>query len=175
MSRLESSQERNKRHRPTRVDISYTLHLPNGTQVQERLPFVLGVMADLSGDEVKDADLKDTERKFHWIHKDNFDEILAKLKPGLKYTVPDTLRGEGLLQVDLQFRGIDDFHPDQIVQRVPQLKAQQERRKRLENLLSMLGSDPRLEARLQEIVDDPAKRSLLLARIASLDAGGSEQ
>jgi type VI secretion system protein ImpB len=175
MSRLESSQERNKRHRPTRVDITYTLHLPNGTQVQERLPFVLGVMADLSGEEVKDADLIDVERKFHHIHKDNFDEILAKLKPGLRYTVPDTLRGEGLLRVDLQFRGIDDFHPDKIVQGVPELKAQQERRKRLENLLSMLGSDPRLEARLQEIVDDPAKRSALLARIASLDAGGSEQ
>jgi predicted component of type VI protein secretion system len=54
------------------------------------------------------------------------------------------------------------------------LKAQQERRKRLENLLSMLGSDPRLEARLQEIVDDPAKRAALLTRIASLDGGVTE-
>jgi type VI secretion system protein ImpB len=175
MSRLENSQERNKRIRPTRVDITYTLHLPNGTQVQERLPFVMGVIADLSGDAERTEDLKDKERKFHHIHKDNFDEILAKLTPGLKYTVPNTIRGDGLLQVNLQFRGIDDFHPDQIVQSVPQLKAQQERRKRLENLLSMLGSDPRLEARLQEIVDDPAKRSALLARIATLDGGGSEQ
>jgi type VI secretion system protein ImpB len=174
MSRFDNSQERNKRNRPTRVDITYTLHLPNGTQVQERLPFVLGVIADLSGDQVKDEDLKHPSREFLHIHKDNFDEILARIKPSLNYTVADTFRGQGLLRVDLQFRGIDDFHPDQIVQAVPQLQAQLERRKRLENLLSMLGSAPRLEARLQDIVDDPEKRSALLARIASIDGGGSE-
>jgi type VI secretion system protein ImpB len=184
MSRLGSSQLRNKRDRPTRVDVTYTLHLPDGTQRQERLPFVIGVIADLKGDlkdepSPEDAEksqasgLADRTRDFRHIHKDNFDEILAYSKPYLKFAVADVLRGQGLLQVELDFKALDDFHPDQIVRNVPQLVAERERRKRLEVLLGMLGSDPRLEERLQEIVDNPAKRSEFLAEMARRETGGN--
>ena len=101
--------------------------------------------------------LADRTRDFRHIHKDNFDEILAYSRPYLKFAVADTLRGQGLMQVELDFKALDDFHPDQIVRNVPQLVAEQERRKRLEVLLGMLGSDPLLEERLQEIVDNPGQ------------------
>lgn len=178
MGRLSRSQLKNVRDRPTRVDVVYTLHLPDGTQVQERLPFVIGVIADLKGDLRDDeADgeyrpLKDSRRDFAHIHKDNFDEILAHIRPHLKFAVPDTLRGSGLYQVSLDFNALDDFHPDQVVRNVPPLRAEQERRKRLENLLGMLGSDPRLEQRLQEIVDDPKKRAEFLAGMTQREMGG---
>ena len=77
------------------------------------------------------------------------------------------------MQVELDFKALDDFHPDQIVRNVPQLAAERERRKRLEVLLGMLGSDPRLEERLQEIVDNPAKRSEFLAEMARRETGGN--
>jgi type VI secretion system protein ImpB len=184
MARLASSQLRNKRERPTRVDVTYTLHLPDGTHVQERLPFVIGVIADLHGDPRDEpaqdetqgstaAGLSDRRREFRHIHKDNFDDILAYSNPHLKFALPNTLEGEGLLQVELDFKALDDFHPDQVVRSVPQLSAEQARRRRLEVLLSMLGSDPALEQRLQEIVDNPAKRSEFLAAMARRDMGGS--
>jgi len=179
MGRLSRSQLKNIRDRPTRVDVVYTLHLPDGTQVQERLPFVIGVIADLKGDRRDDAPadeylpFSDTGRDFAHIHKDNFDEVLAHIKPHLKFAVADTLRGEGLFQVDLDFNALDDFHPDQVVRNIAPLRAEHERRKRLENLLGMLGSDARLEQRLQEIVDDPKKRADFLAGIAQREMGGS--
>ncbi len=184
MSRLVNSQGRNKRERPTRVDVTYTLHLPDGTQVQERLPFVVGVIADLKGDlkdeptaddadEVVGSGLSDRRRDFIHIHKDNFDEVLAQSKPYLKFAVANELDGTGHLQVSLDFATLDDFHPDQIVRNVPQLSAGRERRKRLEVLLGMLGSDPRLEERLQEIVDNPTKRSEFLAEMARRESGGN--
>jgi type VI secretion system protein ImpB len=179
MGRQTQSQTRNTKERPTRVDVVYKLHLPDGTQVQERLPFVIGVIADLKGDVRDDAPASeclpfdDKDRNFAHIHKDNFDDILAHLKPHLKFAVADTLRGTGLFQVDLDFRALDDFHPDQIVRNVAPLKCEQERRKRLENLLGMLGSDPRLERRLQEIVDDPKKRAEFLAEMTRRETGGS--
>ena len=185
MSRLANSQIRNKTDRPTRVDVTYTVHLPDGTQVQERLPFVVGVIADLRGD-IKDkpvvddgssaprgVGLADKDRDFRHIHKDNFDEMLAYFEPHLKFTVANTLKGDGLMQAVLDFRALDDFHPDQIVRSVPQLAAEHERRKRLEILLSMLGSDQRLEDRLQEIVDNPAKRAEFMAEMARRETGGS--
>jgi type VI secretion system protein ImpB len=181
MGRLSRSQLKNIKDRPTRVDVVYTLHLPDGTQVQERLPFVVGVIADLKGDFRDDAPedefvpLKDRSRDFAHIHKDNFDEILAHIRPHLKFAVADTLHGKGLFQVDLDFNALDDFHPDQIVANVAPLHAEQLRRKRLENLLGMLGSDPRLEQRLQEIVDDPKKRAEFLAGMAQRDTEGGAQ
>jgi type VI secretion system protein ImpB len=181
MGRLSKSQSKNVKDRPTRVDVVYTLHLPDGTQVQERLPFVIGVIADLKGDPRDDAPedeylpFKDTARDFAHIHKDNFDEILAHTKPHLKFAVADTLRGKGLFQVELNFSALDDFHPDQIVRNLAPLEAQHQRRKRLENLLGMLGSDPRLEQRLQEIVDDPKKRSEFLAEMTQRETGGGTQ
>ena len=167
MSKLASAQERVRRARPSRVEITYALHLPDGTHVQEKLPLVIGVIADLTGDvEEERSPLVDSSRDFRRIHKDNFDEVLAKAKPHLKFEVPDRIKGKGRFQLDLHFRELDDFHPDQIVRNVPELRAEQDRRKRLENLLNMLGSDPRLEARLQEIVDDPQKRAEFLAEMA---------
>ena len=175
MSRLASSQERVRRALPSRVEIAYTLHLPDGTERQEKLPFVIGVIADLTGDVEEDRpDLRDLSRDFRHIHRDNFDEVLARAKPHLKFTVKNTLQGGdqgGLMQVDLSIQSLEDFHPDQVVRNIPVLRAEQERRKRLENLLNTLGSDPRLEAQLQQIIDDPRKRAEFLAKMAHRDDG----
>jgi type VI secretion system protein ImpB len=155
------------------VEIAYTLHLPDGTHVQEKLPLVVGVIADLTGDAEEDRpEIRDPSRDFRHIHKDNFDDVLAKAKPHLKFVVPNAIRGQGEFLVDLHFRELDDFHPDRLVQSVPELRAEQERRKRLENLLNLLGSDPMLEARLQEIVDNPQKRAEFLKEMSRLEAGG---
>jgi type VI secretion system protein ImpB len=155
------------------VEIAYTLHLPDGTHVQEKLPLVVGVIADLTGDAEEDRpEIRDASRDFRHIHKDNFDDVLAKARPHLKFRVPDVIRGQGEFPVDLHFRELDDFHPDRVVQSVPELRAEQGRRKRLENLLNLLGSDQMLEARLQEIVDNPQKRAEFLEEMSRREGGG---
>ena len=175
MSRSLSSQERVRRSLPSRVEITYTLHLPDGTERHEKLPFVIGVIADLSGDVEEDRpDLRDPSRDFRHIHKDNFDKVLERAKPHLKYTVKNTLKGQNsadLLLVDLDIKSVDHFHPDQVVEQIPELRAERERRKRLVNLLNTLGSDPRLESQLQQIIDDPDKRAEFLARMAHREDG----
>ena len=107
------------RNRPPRVQITYDVEIGDAVEKKE-LPLVVGLMADLSGKPLNPpAKLK--ERRFVEIDRDNFNEIMAKIAPRLDMSVPDTLKGEGNLKVELNFTEFDHFHPEAIVSQVPRL------------------------------------------------------
>lgn len=167
MSRFKSVQDEVRRVRASRVEITHAVHLPNGTTTQESLPLILGVIADLAGDaEGPRESLRDASRDFVRVHKDNFDEVLAGHKPRLGFDVADTLREQGQIKVNLEFRRLTDFHPDAVAQQVPELRDQLRTRKLLEEMRNLLSSRPDLEEQLAEIVSDPAKRAQLLDEVA---------
>jgi type VI secretion system protein ImpB len=167
MPRYEPTQARVKQTRESRVQITHEVHLPDGTVAQESLPLAIGVIADLSGDsEAAKLSMFDQNRDFVRINKSNFDTILEGHKPRVAFGVPNTLTGKGDLAVDLSFERLDDFHPDAVAARVPEIREQLDTRKRLDQLRSRLSGNPRLEAQLEEIISDPARRAQLLAEMA---------
>ncbi len=103
-----SSQKFIARNRAPRVQIEYEVEL-YGAQKKVQVPFVMGVMADLSGDRNRCPPVD--ERKFLTIDVDNFDERMKSMKPRVAFRVPNTLTGEGQLNVDITFESMDDFSP----------------------------------------------------------------
>jgi len=108
------------RNRPPRVQITYDVEIGDAIEKKE-LPFVVGLLADLSGDQV-DSKPKLRDRRFVEIDRDNFNEVMAKISPKVGVKIPDVLKGDGELKIDLEFRKFDDFHPESIVKQVPRLK-----------------------------------------------------
>ncbi len=167
MASGDGTQAQVSRDDESRVKLVYREH-KGDARVEQELPLVIGVIADLSGDDPTDrGPLIESDRQFRHIHRDNFDAVLAAARPRVELQVDDVAGGRGQLRIELEFREFNDFHPDQLVGRIAELRALRDRRKRLENLLAMLANDPRLEHRLQEIVDDPAKRKQLLDDVAA--------
>src|SRR3978361_578567 len=115
-----SSQKFIARNRAPRVQIEYDVEL-YGAQKKIQLPFVMGVMADLSGNPTE-ALPGVADRKFLEISMDNFDDRLKAMKPRVAFQVPNTLTGEGNLSVDLTFESMDDFSPAAIASKVEGLK-----------------------------------------------------
>ena len=101
------------RNRPPRVQITYDVETGDAVEKKE-LPLVVGLMADLSGKPLNPP-VKLKERRFVEIDRDNFNEIMGKIAPRLDMSVPDTLKGEGNLKVELNFTEFDHFHPEAIV------------------------------------------------------------
>lgn len=148
----ESTQKKLDRVRKPRVQIKYEVE-ENGAMVKKELPFVVGVMGDFSGNnpEEKPPSLKD--RKFVNIDRDNFDEVMAKMKPGLKMKVDNKLKNDGSqMSVDLQFRSMEDFEPGAVVNQVQPLREMLEARNKLRDLLSKADASEDLEAKLEEIL-----------------------
>ena len=109
----ESTQHKLDRVRPPRVQITYDVEIGGAIQMKE-LPFVVGILADLAGQQ--DALPRLKERKFVQIDRDNFNQVLANVAPRLKYKVPNQIKKDGsTLSVDLTFRNLDDFHPAAVV------------------------------------------------------------
>jgi type VI secretion system protein ImpB len=135
------------------VHITYEVELDGATQ-QKELPFVVGVLADLSGKSDKPLPaLK--KRKFVGIDRDNFDEVLAGIKPRLSFTVDNLLRDDGETHlVTLEFQEMADFDPVQVARRVEPLRELLKLREQLANLLHKMDGNDRLEEALQEIVRD---------------------
>ncbi|OGT64540.1 MAG: type VI secretion system-associated protein [Gammaproteobacteria bacterium RIFCSPHIGHO2_12_FULL_45_9] len=155
----ESTQHKLDRVRTPRVQITYDVETGGAVEKKE-LPFVVGVMADLSGKPVEAlAKLKD--RRFVEIDRDNFDKILDSAKPRVAYRVKNRLQGkEGEneeLNVELKFTQMDDFNPGKLVQQVPALRKLYEARERLKDLLAKLDGNDALDEVLQSITSDPAK------------------
>jgi len=140
------------RNRPPRVQITYDVETGESVERKE-LPLVVGVMADLSGQPLLPLP-KLKERRFVDIDRDNFNEILAHIAPRLDLTVPDTFKGEGSLQVDLNFTDYDHFHPEAIVRQVPRLARLLEARQQLRDLLAKLDGNDELDALLDSIVNN---------------------
>ncbi|MDD4882273.1 MAG: type VI secretion system contractile sheath small subunit, partial [Gallionellaceae bacterium] len=129
-----SSQKFIARNRAPRVQIEYDVEL-YGAQKKVQLPFVMGVMADLTG-KPAEALPAVADRKYLNIDVDNFDERLKSMKPRVAFPVPNTLTGEGNINVDITFESMDDFSPAAVAKKVESLNKLLEARTQLANLLT---------------------------------------
>ena len=164
----ESQQQKLSRIRRPRVHITYDVET-NGAMSKVELPFVVGVMADLSG-QPKDPLPPMKERKFVNIDRDNFNDVLAKMAPRLAMKVPNKLTGqEGNLGVELNFKHIDDFEPDKVAAQVPALKELLDMRLRLGQLLTKLEGNDKLESMLTDILGNTEK-AMALAKEMGVEA-----
>ncbi|MDA9719613.1 type VI secretion system contractile sheath small subunit [Betaproteobacteria bacterium] len=136
------------RNRPPRVQITYDVEIGDAIEKKE-LPFVVGLLADLSGDQDLQPKLRD--RRFVEIDRDNFNEVMAKISPKLGVKIPDVLKGDGELNIDLEFRKFDDFHPESLVKQVPRLEKLLLARQYLRDLVAKLDGNDELNTVLSEI------------------------
>ena len=162
-----SSQKFIARNRAPRVQIEYDLEV-YGAEKKVNLPFVMGVMADLSG---KPAEALPPvgERKFLEIDVDNFDERLKSMKPRVAFQVPNTLTGEGNLSVDITFESMDDFSPAAIAQRIEPLRKLLEARQQLSNLVTYMDGKTGAEQLVERIMSDPDLLKSLAAQAKPAD------
>ncbi|GAJ30079.1 type VI secretion system contractile sheath small subunit [Acidomonas methanolica] len=165
-----SIHEKLARVRRPRVHITYEVET-EGAEVVRELPFVVGVIGDFSGDPT--IPLRPfAERRFIQIDRDNFDEVMQRMAPGLKLKVANTLKGgDETMAVDLAFNSIEDFEPQRIVEQVPALKALLETRNRLRDLMSKADRSEELEALLERILKNNDELSALNAEFASRTEG----
>ena len=156
-----SSQKFIARNRAPRVQIEYDVEL-YGAEKKVQLPFVMGVLADLSG---KPADPLAAvgDRKFLEIDTDNFDSRMKAMKPRAAFAVPNTLTGEGDLKVDITFESMEDFSPAAVARKVDALNKLLEARTQLSNLVTYMDGKGGAEELLAKVLDDPA----LLATLAA--------
>lgn len=149
----QSSQKFIARNRAPRVQIEYDLEL-YGAEKKINLPFVMGVMADLSGNPAEALPGVD-QRKFLEIDIDNFDDRLKASKPRVAFQVDNTLTGEGKLPVELTFESLDDFSPAAVAGKVESLKKLLDARKQLTNLLAYMDGKSGAEGLLNKVLSDP--------------------
>lgn len=156
----ESVFEKKKRIRPPRVHITYEVET-GGAMVMKELPFVMGVMSDLSGNP-KESLPRLKDRKFVEIDRDNFDDVLASMKPRLAFRVDNKLQDDGSeLAVELEFNKLADFNPDAVARQVGPLNDLMEIRSKLKDLLSRTEGNDRLEELLNGIIENPEVREKL--------------
>ena len=157
----QSSQKFIARNRAPRVQIEYDEEL-YGAEKKIQLPFVMGVMADLSG---KPADplAPVAERKFLDIDVDNFDSRMKGMAPRVAFQVPNTLTGDGQLNVELTFDRMEDFSPAAVAQKVDALKKLLEARQQLANLITYMDGKAGAEALVSKLLQDPALLQTLAA------------
>ena len=141
------------RVRKPRVHITYDVETEGAAIVRE-LPFVMGVMGDFSGDPT--APLQSmTDRKFVQIDRDNFNDVMSRMNPGLKLKVDNKLSEEGgQMAVDLKFNAIEDFEPARVAQQVPALRALMETRAKLRDLMSKVDRSEELEGLLEKVLQN---------------------
>jgi type VI secretion system protein ImpB len=156
-----SSQKFIARNRAPRVQIEYDVEL-YGAEKKVQLPFVMGVMANLSG---KPAEaLPDVaDRKFLDIDIDNFDQRLKAMKPRVAFQVPNTLTGDGNIMIDLTFDSMDDFSPAAVARKVDSLRKLLEARQQLANLLTYMDGKTGAEGVIRQLLQDPALLKALAA------------
>lgn len=159
----ESMQHKLDRVRRPRVQITYDVET-NGAMVKTELPFVVGVLADLSG-QPKEALKPMKERKFAVIDRDNFNDILAKSAPRLAMKVPNRLTGDGdsKLAVELNFKSYEDFEPARVAEQVAPLRELLSMRQRLTELLSKMEGNDKLESLLADVLGN-TERAMALAK-----------
>lgn len=156
-----SSQKFIARNRAPRVQIEYDVEL-YGAEKKVQIPFIMGVMADLSGKPAEPLPPV-ADRKFLEIDVDNFDDRLKAMKPRAAFRVPNTLTGEGELTVDLTFESMDDFSPAAVAKKVDALNKLLEARTQLSNLMTYMDGKSGAEELIARVMQDPA----LLQSLAS--------
>ncbi len=148
-----SSQKFIARNRAPRVQIEYDVEV-YGAEKTVQLPFVMGVMADLSGNPAEPL-APVADRKVLEIDVDNFDARLKAMKPRVAMQVPNTLTGEGNLSVDLTFESMDDFSPAAIARKVEPLRKLLDARTQLSNLLTYMDGKSGAEDLMAKVMSDP--------------------
>ncbi|HXT29020.1 MAG TPA: type VI secretion system contractile sheath small subunit [Vicinamibacterales bacterium] len=156
-----SSQKFIGRNRAPRVQIEYDVEL-YGAEKKIQLPFVMGVLADLSGKPVEPLPPV-ADRKFLEIDVDNFDSRMKALKPRAAFQVPNTLTGEGNMSVELTFESMDDFSPAAVAKKVEPLRKLLEARTQLSNLLSYMDGKSGAENLIAKTLNDPTLLKALAA------------
>ena len=166
-----SSQKFIARNRAPRVQIEYDLEL-YGAEKKVSLPFVMGVLADLSGKGSEELPPV-AERKMLTIDVDNFDERMKSQKPRVAFQVPNTLTGEGNIAVDLTFESMDDFSPAAVARKVDALNKLLTARTQLKNLLTYMDGKSGAEKVIAQLLKDPALMQALAAA-PKPESGGEE-
>lgn len=161
---MSSVHDKLARVRKPRVHITYQVET-EGAEVVRELPFVVGVLGDYAGDPAEP--LKPLgERKFTQIDRDNFNDVMARIQPGLNLKVDNTLAGDGSqLGVNLKFKSLDDFDPAKVAEQVPALKALMETRGKLRDLMSKVDRSEDLEKMLEDVLQDKDKLGQLSAEL----------
>ena len=167
----DSSQKFIARNRAPRVQIEYDVEL-YGAQKKVQLPFVMGVMADLSGKPAEPLGPV-AERKFLEIDVDNFDSRMKSMKPRVAFAVPNTLTGDGNLSVDITFESMEDFTPAAIARKVDALNKLLEARTQLSNLLTYMDGKTGAEELIAKVIKDPALLQALAAAKKPAEEGGA--
>jgi len=169
----ESTQKKLERVRPPRVQISYDVETGGAIEMKE-LPFVMGILGDFTGQPVEPlAKLKD--RQFVEVTPDNFDDVLASMKPHLQFSVENKLSEDanaGKLGIDLNFRSMDDFSPEAVAQQVKPLKELLDLRTKLADLRGTLQGNDKLEEILQATLGDEGKMQRLKDELGGGQGGG---
>ena len=165
---MSSSQKFIARNRAPRVQIEYDVEV-YGAQKKVQLPFVMGVLADLSG---KPADplAPVADRKFLEVDVDNFDARMKAMKPRVAFNVPNALTGEGNLSVDITFENMDDFSPAAVARKVDSLNKLLQAREQLANLVTYMDGKGGAEELIGKLMADPALLGALAATAKPEDA-----
>jgi type VI secretion system protein ImpB len=153
---VDSVHEKLKRVRKPRVHITYDVETEGAKEVKE-LPFVIGVLGDFSGDPTEELKpLRD--RKFIQIDRENFDQVMRRMSPGVKMRVENTLKGDGSeMPVSLSFQSLEDFEPGRVVEQVEPLRKLMETRNKLRDLMAKADGSEKLESLLEEVLQDNEK------------------
>jgi type VI secretion system protein ImpB len=161
---MTSVQQKLARVRKPRVHITYDVETEGAAIVRE-LPFVVGVMGDYAGDPTEPMKPL-AERKFTQIDRDNFNDVMGRIAPGLNIKVDNTLAGDGSqMAVNLKFKSMDDFDPVKVAEQVPALKAMLETRRRPRDLVSKADLSEELEGLLEQVLQDKGKLDELSAQL----------
>ncbi|SFP42474.1 type VI secretion system contractile sheath small subunit [Variovorax sp. 770b2] len=153
MTNNNSSQKFIARNRAPRVQIEYDVEI-YGSEKKIELPFVMGVLADLSGKPAQ-ALPPVVDRKFLEIEIDNFDERMKAIQPRVAFAVPNTLSGQGQLMVDITFESIEDFSPAAVARKVEPLSRLLEARTQLANLQTYMDGKAGAEGLVNKLLQDP--------------------
>lgn len=167
----ESVHEKLKRVRKPRVHITYEVET-EGAEILRELPFVVGVMGDFSGDPSEPLRPL-SERKFIQIDRDNFNDVMTRMTPGLSLRVDNKLADDGSqMAVQLKFNAIEDFEPGRVAEQVPALKALLETRNKLRDLMSKVDRSEQLESLLEQILQNENELKSLSSELGLGKQGG---
>ena len=152
-----------KRNRPPRVNISY--EDPYDSEKMVELPFVMGVMADLSGNASEVEKPAMEERDFVDVTAATLDDYMKSVAPGVSFNVENKLaEGQGRLGVSLSFESMDDFNPAAVARQIPALKKLLEARQHLANLQRYMNSKPKAQEQIRKLLNDPELMAALAER-----------
>ena len=170
----DSTQKKLERVRPARVSIAYEVETGGAIEKKE-LPFLMGVLGDFSGQPTEPLP-KLKERKFVEVTPDNFDDVLASMKPHLAFTVENKLSEDAnapKLAVDLNFRSMDDFSPEAVAKQVKPLRELLELRSQLADLRGSLQTNEKLDEVLQATLGDAEKMNKLRTELGLPEGGNN--